>query len=97
MNIIISDITTGFSVISLIITLGILWNTVAKTRELKNKSKQLELEKNQGSGEYDEILRITHRLESERESNKGEHFDESVYLRRANMIRENSKFFSWVK
>ncbi|MDE5790469.1 MAG: hypothetical protein K2H96_04480 [Muribaculaceae bacterium] len=97
MNIILSDIMTVFSVISLIITIGILWNTVAKTREMKNTSKQLELEKNQSTSEYDDILQVTHKLESEREKNKGEHFDESVYLQRANMIRENSRFFSWIK
>ncbi len=97
MNDIISLIMTYFSVFSIVITGIILWNTLYKTRELKKASKQLELEKKQDLSEYEEILKATCSLESEREKNKGEHFDELVYLERANLIRKKSPFFSWVK
>ena len=47
--------------------------------------------------EYSQILKSTYWLEHERQSNKGEHFeDESVYLNRAQTISNNTSFFSLV-
>jgi hypothetical protein len=49
------------------------------------------------NSEYQKILDSTYWLEHERQSNQGEHFeDESVYLNRAQIIRENTSFFSLV-
>ena len=49
------------------------------------------------NSEYQKILDSTYWLEHERQSNQGEHFeDESVYLNRAQTIRENTSFFSLV-
>ncbi|MCQ2343577.1 MAG: hypothetical protein MJ002_01485 [Paludibacteraceae bacterium] len=46
---------------------------------------------------YKRILDSTHFVETERQMNKGEHFDdETVYLNRANNIRLNTDFFDWV-
>lgn len=47
--------------------------------------------------EYNQILKSTYWLEHERQTNMGEHFeDESVYLNRAQTIRNNTSFFSLV-
>lgn len=49
------------------------------------------------NSDYKRILHSTYWLEHERQSNQGEHFeDESVYLKRAQTIRENTSFFSLV-
>lgn len=47
--------------------------------------------------EYTRILEATYWLEHERQRNQGEHYeDESVYLSRAQTIRTNTCFFSFV-
>lgn len=97
MNITLTDIMSIISVISILITSFILWNTISKARKEKKDSKQLGVGKDQALSEYEEILKATYELESEREKNTGEHFDESVYLGRANLIRKTTPFFSWIK
>lgn len=86
------------AVVSTVITVAILWNTI---RDERNTKKDLRLKKTQADtdmSDYEQILRATHEIESEREKNQGTHFEnENIYLNRAKIIREKSAFFSWVK
>lgn len=86
------------AVVSTVITVAILWNTI---RDVRNTKKDLRLKKTQADtdmSDYEQILRATHEIESEREKNQGTHFEnENIYLNRAKIIREKSAFFSWVK
>lgn len=45
---------------------------------------------------YMNVCQVTKQIENERESNQGKHFDESVYLEKAESIRLNSRFFDFV-
>lgn len=87
------------AVVSTIITVAILWSTIRDVRN--NTKKDLRLKKTQAEidlSDYDQIIRATHEIETERQRNQGAHFeDETVYLNRAKLIREKSAFFSWVK
>lgn len=97
MNETLSNITTIIAIGSIIITAILAYNTIRESRSEKDKSKTvIDNLKNQ-TDDYEDILEATRQLEFEREKNKGQHFeDESVYLNRANQIRINSSFFSWV-
>lgn len=98
MNFDLTYIIDIIAIVSSIVSFAILWNTI---RDVRNTKKNLRLKKTQTEinlSDYDQILRATHEIETERQRNQGSHFeDETVYLNRAKLIREKSAFFSWVK
>lgn len=84
--------------VSIVITVAILLRTIQDVRTAKKDLQMKETQAKADLSAYEQILRATHKLETEREKNQGTHFDdESVYLNRAKLIREKSAFFSWVK
>ena len=98
MNTILSDITTILSIVCTIITAIFVINTIKESRKETVNAQDAYIKVKSEVSEYERILEVTHQLEFNREKNKGQHFeDESVYIHRANQIRVNSSFFSWVK
>ena len=98
MNTILSDITTILSIVCTIITAIFVINTIKESRKETVNAQDADVNVKSEVSEYERILEVTHQLEFNREKNKGQHFeDESVYIHRANQIRVNSSFFSWVK
>lgn len=98
MNTILSDITTILSIVCTIITAIFVINTIKESRKETVNAQDADIKVKSEVSEYERILEVTHQLEFNREKNKGQHFeDESVYIHRANQIRVNSSFFSWVK
>ena len=98
MNTILSDITTILSIVCTIITAIFVINTIKESRKETVNAQDADVKVKSEVSEYERILEVTHQLEFNREKNKGQHFeDESVYIHRANQIRVNSSFFSWVK
>ena len=98
MNTILSDITTILAIVCTIITAIFVINTIKESRKETVNAQDADIKVKSEVSEYERILEVTHQLEFNREKNKGQHFeDESVYIHRANQIRVNSSFFSWVK
>ena len=98
MNTILSDITTILSIVCTIITAIFVINAIKESRKETVNAQDADVKVKSEVSEYERILEVTHQLEFNREKNKGQHFeDESVYIHRANQIRVNSSFFSWVK
>ncbi|MDE6017677.1 MAG: hypothetical protein K2G85_02565 [Muribaculaceae bacterium] len=98
MNDILTNVTMILSIVCAIITTIFVINTIRESRNEAAEAKDADDKIKSEIGEYDRILAATHELEFNREKNKGQHFeDESVYIHRANQIRVNSRFFSWVK
>ena len=98
MNTILSDITTILSIVCTIITAIFVINAIKESRKETVNAQDADSKVKSEVSEYERILEVTHQLEFNREKNKGQHFeDESVYIHRANQIRVNSSFFSWVK
>ena len=98
MNTILSDITTILSIVCTIITAIFVINAIKESRKETVNAQDADIKVKSEVSEYERILEVTHQLEFNREKNKGQHFeDESVYIHRANQIRVNSSFFSWVK
>lgn len=91
------DIINILTIFSTIVAVVALLSTIRKhRREKSEESEKLELSVTD-SDEYEKILRVTSCLETDRERNRGEHFnDESVYLRRAREMRLSTQFFEWV-
>lgn len=93
-----SNITTIISIVCIIITAIFAIQTIRESRKNDQESQTSADNLKSQLDDYNNILEATVELESNREKNKGQHFeDESVYLHRANQIRINSPFFSWVK
>ena len=98
MSLSISNIMTVFSIISCIVTALLILRTVHDTRKQKKDIKNTATYMEKEMSDYDRIVMMTHALETERQRNRGVHFeDESVYLNRAKRIREHSPFFHWIK
>lgn len=98
MNDILTNVTMILSIVCAIITAIFVINTIKESRHEIAEAKAANDEIKSEVGEYDGILEATHELEFNREKNKGQHFeDEAVYIHRANQIRVNSQFFTWVK
>lgn len=83
------------AVISVVITLKVSKEILSDRKQRKQVSnKDDEIIED---AEYKKIKASTCWLEHERQRNKGDHFDdENVYLSRAEAIRENTDFFSFV-
>lgn len=91
-----------FDFVNIITFVSILLATIALLSTFRQAKREKNSKENESmkvdSDEYAEILRSTHWLETEREKNSGEHFsDETVYLRRANVMRKTTAFFDWVR
>lgn len=98
MNEILTNVTTIIAILSIIITSWFAIRTIRESRASEKGAQTSGNDQKAISDGYNDILKVTHDLEFNREKNSGEHFeDESVYLHRANQIRINSPFFSWVK
>lgn len=93
-----SNIATIISIVCIIITVIFAIQTIRDSRK-KDKEAQASADNLKSQlDDYHRILEATIKLESNREKNNGQHFeDESVYLHRANQIRINTPFFSWIK
>lgn len=91
------DYVNIIAVISSLVTLIFLFHTIYESKKIK---KYINLKKSKIQDEmidYDRILNVTRPLECAREKNNGVHFeDESIYLKRASEIRNESSLFIWI-
>lgn len=93
-----TNVATIISIVCIIITAIFVIHTIKESRQNDKDAQAAVNEIKTKLDDYNSILEATHEIELNREKNKGEHFeDESIYLHRANQIRVNSPFFSWVK
>ncbi len=92
-----NNILTIIACVSIIITGVFVVRTFIETYSSKRKSHLRASHLKEAMADYDKIVKATYEIETEREKNRGEHKDETVYLNRATIIREKSPFFSWVR
>lgn len=86
---------TGFSVIA---ALTFLVSTIIEERKYKKTiaDREKTIEREVCNSEYHKICEITRPIESDRHPNTGKHYEEYVYLNRANDIRNNTSLFKWI-
>ena len=78
MNFDLTYIIDIIAIVSSIVSVAILWNTI---RDVRNTKKNLRLKKAQTEinlSDYDQILRATHEIETERQRNQGSHFEDET-------------------
>lgn len=92
------DFTNIATILSVLIMCFFLFITVRDNRKNKRNQTSDGTQSKSDQSDYEKVLQSTHWLETEREKNQGEHFDnEDVYLNRAANIRKSSPYFEWVK
>ena len=86
-------------IISVLIVAKTLHETISEKKQRKKALINLEgaIDNSENDLEYKRIIETTYELEHERQRNKGDHYeDENVYLNRAETIRKNTSFFSFI-
>ena len=83
------------AIIGIVIAIRTLREMVSDRKQRKIVENKIEVDVK--DSEYKIIESSTYWLEHERQRNKGDHYDdESVYLNRAQTIRERTLFFSFI-
>lgn len=92
-----NNILTIIACVSIIITGVVVVRTFIEAYSSKRKSQLRASHLKEAMSDYDKIVKATYEIETKREKTRREHKDETVYLNRATLIRENSPFFSWIR